>query len=75
MAFADWRRKQRNRPLAKARRFREALTRMIENPELVARPEPSIGRKALVAAVAGVSGTLAKFVARGLVARLEAAWS
>jgi hypothetical protein len=75
VAFANRRRQERNRPMAKARRFRDAVARMIEKPELVARPEPSIGRKALAAAAAGVSGTMAKFLARRLVARLEAAWS
>jgi hypothetical protein len=75
VVFANWRRRDRNRPMAKARRFREALARMIEKPELVARPEPSIGTKAAAAAAAGVSGTLAKFLARRLVGRLEAAWS
>ncbi len=73
VAFANWRRQEWNRPMAKARRFRDAVARMIEKPELVARPEPSIGTKALAAAAAGVAGTMAKFLARRLVARLEAA--
>ena len=73
VAFANWRRQEWNRPMAKARRFRDAVSRMVEKPELVARPEPSIGRKALAAAAAAVSGTMAKFLARRLVARLEAA--
>jgi hypothetical protein len=57
-----WRRRRRNRPLAKARRLRDALSRMIEHPELVAQPRPSIANKALGAAVSSVAGVVAKSV-------------
>lgn len=57
-------RRRRNRPLAKARRLREALSRIIENPELVAQPRPGIGKKAIGAAVSATVGLLAKNIAQ-----------
>jgi hypothetical protein len=66
------RKRQRNRPLAKARRFGEALSRMIEHPELVAQPRPTIGRKALGAVVGAVAGSLAKTLTERLTSRAEA---
>jgi hypothetical protein len=66
------RRRRRNRPFAKARRFGEALSRMIEHPELVARPRPSIGRKALEAVVSVVAGSLAKTLTERLSSRIGA---
>ncbi|HMI84045.1 MAG TPA: hypothetical protein VK550_08115 [Polyangiaceae bacterium] len=57
-------RRRRNRPLAKARRLREALSRMIAHPELVAQPRPSVSRKAISAAVSATAGLLAKTLAQ-----------
>jgi hypothetical protein len=57
--FSAWRRRERNRPLARARNLRRALSRMIAHPELVAQPRPSIARKALASAASAVAGSLA----------------
>jgi hypothetical protein len=57
------RKRRRNRPLAKARRLRDALARMIEHPELVAQPRPNIANKALAAAVSAAAGSFAKAAA------------
>jgi hypothetical protein len=54
------RRRRRNRPFAKARRLREALSRMVAHPELVAQPHPSIGRKVLAAAASATVAALVK---------------
>jgi hypothetical protein len=59
-AFSARRRRRNNRPLAKARRMREALARMIAHPELVAQPRPSIANRALAAAVGAAAGSVAK---------------
>jgi len=63
-----WRKRRRDQPLVKARRLREALSRMIANPELVAQPRAGVGEKALAAAASAVAGTLAKTAALWLVA-------
>jgi hypothetical protein len=57
-------RRRRSRPLAKVRRLREAVSRMIEHPELVAQPRPSVSRKAVSAAVTAMVGVLAKTLAQ-----------
>jgi hypothetical protein len=62
-ALSVRRKRRRNRPLAKARRLREALSRIIEHPELVAQPRPSIGNKAIAAAVSAAAGSFAKAAA------------
>ena len=56
------RRRLRNRPLAKARRLRDALARVIAHPELIAQPRPSIANRALAAAVSSAAGSVAKVV-------------
>jgi hypothetical protein len=61
------RRKSRNRPMAKARRFRDAVSRMIERPDQVARAEPSAAGRLLASLVTGAAG----FAAR----RLAAQWA
>jgi hypothetical protein len=71
VAIGSVRRKRRNQPLARARRLREAVARMIEHPELVARPHPSIGRKALSAVVTAVAGAFAKTVIRRILDATE----
>ncbi len=60
-------RRRRNRPFAKARRLREALSRIIDNPELVAQPRPSISKKAVSAAVSAMVGMLAKSLAQRMI--------
>jgi len=59
-ALSARRERRNNRPLAKARRMREALARMIAHPELVAQPRPSIANRALAAAVSAAAGSVAK---------------
>jgi hypothetical protein len=63
-----WRRRRRNRPVAKARRLRDALSRMIAHPELVAQPHPSIAKKALAAAASAAAARLAKTITERLAA-------
>jgi hypothetical protein len=61
-ALSMRRKRRNNRPLARARRLREALARMIAHPELVAQPRPSIANRALAAAVSAAAGSVAKAV-------------
>jgi hypothetical protein len=63
--------RRRQRPLDKVRRLREAVSRMIEHPEHVARPQPSIGKKALAAAASAAAGTLTKTVTQRFVGQFE----
>jgi hypothetical protein len=58
------RRRRRNRFFARAGRLRDALARMIEHPELVAQPQPGVGKRALTAAVGAAVGALAKALVR-----------
>ena len=62
IALSVRRKRRNNRPLARARRLREALARMIAHPELVAQPRPSIANRALAAAVSAAAGSVAKAV-------------
>jgi len=71
VAVGSARRRRRKQPFAKARRLRDAVERMIEHPELVARPHPSIGRKALSAIVTVVASALAKTVIRRILDATE----
>jgi hypothetical protein len=72
MAVRASQKRRRNRPLAKARRLREALSRMVAHPELVAQPRPSIGRKVLAAAASATVGALAKALINELTTAGEA---
>jgi hypothetical protein len=65
------RRKRRNRFSMKARRLREAVSRMIDHPELVAQPKPGLARRALGAAVGAAVGVLARTAAQQLVDAAE----
>jgi hypothetical protein len=67
------RRRRRNRFWMKARRLGEAISRMIEHPELVAQPKPGIGRKALGAAVGATVGVLARTAAQQILDATEPA--
>ena len=64
LAVGAARRRRRKKPLVKARQLRDAVSRMIEHPELVAQPHPSISRKAIAAAVSAMTGVLIKDLAR-----------
>jgi hypothetical protein len=65
--------RRRARPMAKARRWRSAFSRMIEHPEWLAREEPGVGKRAVVAAASAFSGGMAKGAAARLMARRELA--
>lgn len=63
--IAVWRTHRRARPEVKRQRLERAMERMAESPDDVARPEPSILKKAAAAVVSTVAATLAKrFVGR-----------
>jgi len=65
IGWRTWRR--RSRPLNKARQLRLAFSRVVAHPERVARPSPSLGTKALSAAVTGSVGVLAKSLTQRIV--------
>jgi len=71
MAVRASQKRRRNRPLAKARRLRDALSRMVAHPELVAQPRPSIGRKVVGAAASATVGALAKALINELTTSAE----
>jgi hypothetical protein len=66
MALSATRNRRRQRPLEKARRLRQALSRIIAHPELVARPSPNVAYKVMGAAASAVAGSLAKTLAEQL---------
>jgi len=68
VGFGIWRRRRNDKPMIKARRWRQAFSRALSNPELVARPSPTIGKKALAAAASAVAGATAKAVANRVLA-------
>jgi hypothetical protein len=72
IGFAIWRSRRRARPLAKAKRWRAAFSRVVEHPEWVAREHPSVGNRALVAAASAVAGVVAKRTALRLTDGWEA---
>jgi len=67
IGLSIWRSRRRAGPMSKARRLRQALSRAIEHPEWVARPSPSVGKKALFSAASAFAGAAAKATARRLV--------
>jgi hypothetical protein len=69
--LSAWRRRRRDRPLARARRMRAAFSRMVAHPELIAQPRPSISNRALAAAVSAVAGRVAEVVSGRVLAPLE----
>jgi len=71
--LGSWRKARRERPMARARRLRGALARMIAHPDDVARPKQRLGQKALAAVVSAAAGVLAKTLAQRLVARPKTA--
>jgi len=60
-------RRQKVRPMKKARQLRDALARVWAHPERIGRPPPSLGRRVLTAGLAGAVGTAAKSATRRLV--------
>jgi hypothetical protein len=58
------RRRQRERPLGKLRRFRRALARVIDDPDAVAQRSPSVGREVLAAAAKPAAGGLVQRLTR-----------
>jgi hypothetical protein len=54
------RRRAKEQPLGKIRRFRRAVARVIDNPDALAQPSPGVGKQVLVAAArpaaAGIVG-------------------
>jgi hypothetical protein len=67
--------RRQSRPLAKARRLRWAMARMIAHPDDVARAKPSIGKKALSALISAAAGVLGKMLSQRLFARIKPARS
>ena len=68
-----WQARRSQRLVARGRRLRAALARMIAHPDDVARPRPHLGRKALSTVLSAAVGVLARELARRLVARQRAA--
>jgi len=60
VAYAIWASRQRERPVNKAKRLKLALSRMIAEPEKVARAEPTVPVKILAAAGTAAATILTK---------------
>jgi hypothetical protein len=60
VAYAIWAARQRQKPIPKARRLREALSRMIDEPKKVAKSEPTVPEKILAAAGTAAATMLTK---------------
>jgi len=60
VAYAVWASRQRNKPVSKARRLKHALSRMIDQPQKVAKPEPTVPEKILAAAGTAAATMLVK---------------
>ena len=67
IGWRTWHRRRNTRPLNKVRQLRLAFLRVVAHPERVARPQPSLGAKALSAAVTGTVGVLAKSLTQRIV--------
>ena len=50
VAYAVYAARERNKPVSKARRLKHAIGRMMDEPEKVAKAEPTVGKKILAAA-------------------------
>jgi hypothetical protein len=68
-----WVKARRSRPMARARRMRLAMARLVAHPDDVARPTPNVGKKVLSAFASAAVGVLAKALAQRLVAPARAA--
>ncbi len=60
VAYAVWASRQRNKPVSKARRLKHALSRMIDQPQKVAKAEPTVPEKILAAAGTAAATMLVK---------------
>jgi hypothetical protein len=60
VAYAIWASRQRERPVNKAKRLRLALSRMIDEPQKVAKGEPTVPEKILAAAGTAAATILTK---------------
>jgi hypothetical protein len=60
VAYAVWASRQRNKPISKARRLKHALSRMIDEPQKVAKSEPTVPEKILAAAGTAAATMLVK---------------
>jgi hypothetical protein len=60
VAYAVWAARQRNKPVSKVRRLKHALSRMIDQPQKVAKPEPTVPEKILAAAGTAAATILVK---------------
>jgi len=60
VAYAVWVSRQRNKPISKARRLKHALSRMIDEPQKVAKSEPTVPEKILAAAGTAAASILVK---------------
>jgi len=69
IAVSIRRNRQRRRLVARAERVTEALSRILEHPDRVARPEPSATRRALTGLLAGVAGLIVRRFAERAAAR------
>ncbi len=63
VALGIARRRQRERLMARAGRLRLALARAVAHPDLVARPEPTVGKKVLAAGLSAAAGVVARSLA------------
>ncbi|MFL5376273.1 MAG: hypothetical protein ACJ787_00060 [Myxococcales bacterium] len=60
VGYAIWAARQRERPVNKAKRLRLALSRMIDEPQKVAKAEPTVPEKILAAAGTAAATILTK---------------
>ena len=60
VAYAIYASRQRNKPIPKARRLKHALSRMMDEPQKVAKSEPTVPEKILAAAGTAAATMLVK---------------
>jgi hypothetical protein len=60
VAYAIWAARQREKPISKAKRLRVAVSRMIDEPQKVAKGQPTVAEKILAAAGTAAATMLTK---------------
>ena len=60
VAYAIWAARERERPVSKAKRLKLAVSRMIDEPQKVAKGEPTVAEKILAAAGTAAATILTK---------------
>jgi hypothetical protein len=60
VAYAVYAARQRNKPVSKARRLKHAISRMIDEPQKVAKAQPTVPEKILAAAGTAAASILVK---------------